>query len=295
MSDGGRQWVSFKLSDGVADLAAGRTVNDSFVEIARHLLVPEDWQTVWGRPWSEPYQENILRTDAHALLWSLQNKLRRVDAQSLRHFALVDNLLVALGATTGRAGSALLLRPLRRVSGLLLASGARLAVRWVRNELNPADGPSRGHFRRRPGPAAAPPEVQRVPDFAAPVLRPPPGLEHLGGPQPRPAEPEWTLPNVPIGAGEVDCAPGPDEGAAAPVEGHGVLRAVDQARRGRQGEAPASVPAHRLPGLLEGASIRAATASDYARRLREFIQFCGGQAIDFATEAELDSTICLFF
>lgn len=42
---------------------------------------------------------------------------------------------------------------------------------------------------------------------------------------------------------------------------------------------------------LEGASVRAATASDHARRLREFIGFCG----QLLTGKEVDDTICVFF
>lgn len=55
-------------------------------------------------------------------------------------------------------------------------------------------------------------------------------------------------------------------------------------------------PPSDVPGLYAlGASIRASTASDYARRLREFVQFCGDQSLDFLDETELDSTVCLFF
>ena len=69
------------------------------------------------------------------------------NALGRRHLALVDNLPLALSAGKGRARSHLLLRPLRRIAGLLLASRCRLSVRWIPSELNSADAPSRGFGR----------------------------------------------------------------------------------------------------------------------------------------------------
>ncbi len=57
---------------------------------------------------------------------------------------ILDNLPLALSAGNGRAGTHLLLRPLRRMCALLLLSSARMIVRWIPSELNSADAPSRG-------------------------------------------------------------------------------------------------------------------------------------------------------
>lgn len=70
--------------------------------------------------------------------------MRRIAGAGQRHVCLVDNLPLPLGVVRGRSKSAHLALPLRQITAVLLASGSRLAVRWIPSEFNVADAPSRG-------------------------------------------------------------------------------------------------------------------------------------------------------
>ena len=57
---------------------------------------------------------------------------------------VITDSLVSLGATLkGRSGSPPLLRLLRRMAAMVLASGVRIYPIWIESERNHADGPSR--------------------------------------------------------------------------------------------------------------------------------------------------------
>lgn len=113
-----------------------------FDEIDRDLLSRCDWRLIMHGPWSR--QENIILTEARALLLGIRHKLRSAKAFAKRHTFLVDNLPLALAASKGRAGSPNLAPVLRSIAAHSLASGARFAVRWLPSEFNPADAASRG-------------------------------------------------------------------------------------------------------------------------------------------------------
>ena len=112
-----------------------------FDEVPLELLSRDDWRVVWSKPWK--YEANILNTEARALGWSVEHLLRSNRNIGKKLLCLSDNLPLVLGANKGRAKSGHLLKPLRKISALLLATGSRLAVRWVASELNVADAPSR--------------------------------------------------------------------------------------------------------------------------------------------------------
>ena len=113
-----------------------------FDEIDRDLLSRCDWRLIMHGSWSR--HENILLTEARALLPGIRHKLRSAKACAKRHTFLVDNLPLALTASKGRPGSPNLVPVLRSIAAHSLASGARFAVRWLPGELNPADAASRG-------------------------------------------------------------------------------------------------------------------------------------------------------
>ena len=63
-------------------------------------------------------------------------------------FVLLTDSTVALGVLTkGRSSSPALLRVMRRISAVLLATGVRPHYRYVESEVNPADAPSRSVVR----------------------------------------------------------------------------------------------------------------------------------------------------
>ena len=127
------------------DNEIGKQVTQDFPEIPAEELSDDLWQVVFSGKWE--HTENILRTEARALVFALRHKLRKLSGLKCKHLALVDTLPLALAAGKGRASSWHLLRPLRQICSLLLCSSCRLITRWVPSELNAADAPSRGWGR----------------------------------------------------------------------------------------------------------------------------------------------------
>ena len=116
-------------------------IDKGFNAVPQELLVAEDWKVVWSKPWK--YKANILNTDARALAWSFEHILRANRCIGKRVVCLCDNMPVVLGCLKGRAKSGHLLRPLGHIAALSLATGSKIAPRWVVSENNVADKPSR--------------------------------------------------------------------------------------------------------------------------------------------------------
>lgn len=115
--------------------------NSIFDEVPHALLNPNDWSVVWSHPWK--HQDNILHTEALALVWSIEHALRANRNFGKRILFLADNLPLTLSVCKGRAKSSFLTRPLRKICALALATGSRIHVRWIPSEWNVADQPSR--------------------------------------------------------------------------------------------------------------------------------------------------------
>ena len=116
-------------------------LDKGFNEVPQDLLVAEDWKVVWSRPWK--YKANILNTEARALAGSFEHILRANRCIGKRVLCLCDNMPVVLGCLKGRAKSGHLLKPLRHIAALSLATGSKVVPRWVVSEHNVADKPSR--------------------------------------------------------------------------------------------------------------------------------------------------------
>lgn len=115
--------------------------NSIFDEVPHALLNPNDWSVVWSHPWK--HQDNILHTEALALVWSIEHALSPNRNFGKRILFLADNLPLTLSVCKGRAKSSFLTRPLRKICALALATGSRIHVRWIPSEWNVADQPSR--------------------------------------------------------------------------------------------------------------------------------------------------------
>jgi len=91
--------------------------------------------------WHWPAHINVLELTAVelAVRWVCSHS-----AAGPSQLQLLTDSSVACGALRkGRSSSRPVLRLLRRVASILLASGLTLHVAWVPTSLNPADGPSR--------------------------------------------------------------------------------------------------------------------------------------------------------
>jgi hypothetical protein len=121
-------------------------VNQSSINTSLGLLPmtgTHHWSTIVSSPWTKG-EEHInsyeLRSATTAIRWTLSFP------QSLPHrrLLLLSDSQVAVGCLTkGRSSSHNLLKRLRTISSLLLASGLQLFCRWIPSESNPADEPSR--------------------------------------------------------------------------------------------------------------------------------------------------------
>ena len=114
---------------------------ESFHEVPIEVLDPRLWKVVWSRPWR--FQDNILHTEALALVWSVEHVLRCSRNFGQRLLFLSDNLPLTLSASKGRGKSSFLTKPLRQLCAFALATGSKLHVRWIPSEWNVADRPSR--------------------------------------------------------------------------------------------------------------------------------------------------------
>lgn len=99
------------------------------------------WSTIISSPWKEPEHINVLETRAvsTALRWVLSSP----DSIRRRLLLLCDSQVVVYAISKGRSSSFELLRRLRYLSALVLASGVQLLPRWIDSAANPADGASR--------------------------------------------------------------------------------------------------------------------------------------------------------
>ncbi len=93
-------------------------------------------------------EEHINIMEGKAFLAALRWVLRRPDRHRRRVVVLIDSRVWIGAAAKGRSSSVPLLRLLRRVSALVLASGVVAHYVYIPSEHNPADAPSRGVIPR---------------------------------------------------------------------------------------------------------------------------------------------------
>lgn len=105
------------------------------------LVASSAWRTIVSSRWRRPEHINVL--ELRALTTAVRWVLSFRQALNCRLLVLCDSQVVVGAVTKGRSSSQLLLRRLRYLAAMALASGLRLTVRWVASADNPADGPSR--------------------------------------------------------------------------------------------------------------------------------------------------------
>ena len=113
-----------------------------FNEIDKQVLTEDNWRLCIRGQWNR--SENILMSEARALLMAVRHRLRNVSSFGQKHVFLVDNLPLALASGKGRANSRHLAYSCRALCAYALATGSTFYVRWVPSEFNYADDPSRG-------------------------------------------------------------------------------------------------------------------------------------------------------
>ena len=105
-------------------------------------LAPTSWRTIISYPWRHPEHINVLelRALSTCVRWVISHP-----SSNCRRLLLLSDSQVAVGALSkGRSSSFQILRRLRFISAMVLATGLQLYARWIDSASNPADGPSRG-------------------------------------------------------------------------------------------------------------------------------------------------------
>nr|MDZ8103123.1 hypothetical protein [Nostoc sp. DedSLP01] len=105
------------------------------------LAASSAWRTIVSSRWRRAEHINVL--ELRALTTAVRWVLSFREAINCRVLVLCDSQVVVGAVTKGRSSSQPLLRRLRYLAAMVLASGLRLALRWVASADNPADGPSR--------------------------------------------------------------------------------------------------------------------------------------------------------
>jgi hypothetical protein len=113
------------------------------------LLAPDftppsvPWSTIVSSRWQRPEIEHINILEARALGTAIRWVLSFPHSVGRRLLAFSDSQVVVSSVSKGRSSSFSLLRRLRYLASLLLASGLLLTMRWIPSAANPADSPSR--------------------------------------------------------------------------------------------------------------------------------------------------------
>ncbi|CAK0801915.1 unnamed protein product, partial [Prorocentrum cordatum] len=95
----------------------------------------------WNERWR--FEEPIGNKEGRAVTKGMRLEIRGRYQHHQRHLVLIDNFGVALCFSRGRAASFGLLQLVRRLAAPSIATGSRVAPRWVPSECNPADEPPR--------------------------------------------------------------------------------------------------------------------------------------------------------
>ena len=140
------------------DLEEEYIANVDFPEIPDHLMDPKLWSTVKLGKWAHT-SEHITLKEARALLLAVRRLSRNSRHRGRRHLFLVDNLALCFSVAKGRAHSYDMLRVIQKISAISLACQLTIRTRWVRSEVNVADGPSRGFIKPGAAPSCEQPEV----------------------------------------------------------------------------------------------------------------------------------------
>ena len=142
----GQGIVSASISPTLVELAARSSgivtpKNDNDTVIDDQLL-NHKWKTLVAAPWKYG-EEHINQLEIISIATGVRRLLSTPYSIRRRVLFLSDSQVAVAILSKGRTSSYKLLRRVRSISALLLASGIQLFLRWIPSLKNPADGPSR--------------------------------------------------------------------------------------------------------------------------------------------------------
>ena len=134
-------------SNEQSDLDGNWAIEPDFPEIDPSLLEPSLWQLLKRGRYT--YREPIHLKEARAMHFNARRAARRCLTRGRVVLMLCDNMGVVLACEKGRCTDPVLLRILRRLVAISLASGARFRYRWVPSEFCPPMKPRGGATKNR--------------------------------------------------------------------------------------------------------------------------------------------------
>ena len=114
---------------------------EGFQEVPSDLLDFGRWKVRAWNHWRR--SEGILMLEARALIYGLTLRAMSGEFAGCRLLILNDNLAVVCAFARRRVKKFNLLNQVRKLSGLCLRFGFKVAIRWIPSERNAADEPSR--------------------------------------------------------------------------------------------------------------------------------------------------------
>jgi hypothetical protein len=135
-------WYSKTMATDASMSGLGVVATSSVLDqVDSETISTQRWITIVSAPWRNPEHINVLeiRAVSTAIRWVLSHP----HSICCRLHLLCDSSVTVGSISKGRSSSPILLRRLRTLSALLMASGLKLKLSWIPSELNPADGPSR--------------------------------------------------------------------------------------------------------------------------------------------------------
>ena len=100
-----------------------------------------EWCEVIAGRWKKKDHINV--TELRALLVALRVHTKLPAAHNTKALDFCDSQVVVAAAAKGRSSARPLLRLLRQLAALSLASGIEVGLRWIETARQPADGASR--------------------------------------------------------------------------------------------------------------------------------------------------------
>ena len=116
-------------------------LNPAFPEVPEEMLREDRWHQLWNLQYH--YKEPIHVLELRSILGAVKHVSRDCQFHGSRCLILNDNMGVVLAVSKGRCSNYSMLRLLRRIAAVTLATNIRICVRWIPSERNAADKGSR--------------------------------------------------------------------------------------------------------------------------------------------------------
>ena len=117
---------------------------DMVIPLSILRTLDSSWSVIVSSPWR--YQQHINALECHSILVAMRWLLSYPHSVNTRTIILSDSQVSVSALSKGRTSASTIIRVVRRIAALSLASGLCLSYVWIPSQLNPADEPSRRFY-----------------------------------------------------------------------------------------------------------------------------------------------------